>query len=114
MLPTDFGITPELIAHVKQQEGWVDHAYLCPAGYPTIGYGHRIGQLITDRITPEQGEDLLMRDLRIFRDSALRFSPGLVREPPRRLAAIVDFCFNLGPHAYASSTLRKCVDAEDW
>lgn len=27
---------------LKQHEGYVDHAYKCPAGYWTIGYGHNL------------------------------------------------------------------------
>ncbi|WP_162184379.1 glycoside hydrolase family protein [Candidatus Liberibacter solanacearum] len=31
-----------------------------------------------------------------------------------RISAIGDFVFNLGIGRYLASTLRKCVDAEDW
>lgn len=111
-----FGITPDLIALVKREEGWVPHPYRCPAGYLTIGYGHRISTALAPHpnLTLEEGEQLLMQDLRIYRDAALRLSPGLAHEVPSRLAALTDFCFNLGSGAYEKSTLRKTVDAGMW
>lgn len=113
---TDYGLTPELIALVKKTEGWVPHPYICPAGYPTIGWGHRIPSLDHPNISVEEGEQLLMSDLRTKRDHALRLSPQLGAEPERRLAAIVDFCFNVGegPKGYEGSTLRKCVNLKWW
>jgi lysozyme len=110
----DFGLTPELVALVKKEEGWVDHPYICPAGYPTIGWGHRIDSMDHPSITPLEGERLLWADLRFHRDAALRLSPNLANEPERRLAAITDFCYNLGPTAYAKSGLRVNVNAGKW
>lgn len=111
---SDFGITPELVALVKKEEGWRPDPYLCPAGLPTIGWGHRIPALDHPAITPLEGERLLWIDLRFHRDAALRLSPNLANEPERRLAAITDFCFNLGPTAYAKSGLRVNVNAGEW
>lgn len=88
--------------------------YLCPAGYPTIGYGHRIPSLDTAPISKAEGEKLLLSDLAFYRDSVVALSPGLLAQPERRCAALVDFAFNLGPNRYRASTLRKRVEAEDW
>lgn len=33
---------------------------------------------------------------------------------PNRLAALIDFTFNLGKGNLQSSTLRRCVNAGDW
>lgn len=109
-----FGLTPELVAFIKDQEKWSAKPYLCPAGYPTIGYGHRIDSLDHEPLKPLEGERLLWQDLRFYRDAALRMSPNLAQEPERRLAAITDFCFNLGPSAYAKSGLRTSVNAGNW
>lgn len=111
---TDFGITPELVALVKKEEGWVDHPYLCPAGYPTIGWGHRISSMDHPPITVAEGERYLWADLRFHRDAALKLSPSLEQEPERRLAAITDFVYNCGPVAYAKSRLRVKVSEKDW
>lgn len=109
-----FGLTPELISLVKTHEGWVSHPYLCPAGYPTIGYGHRIPSMRHPSIDMQEGDHLLMSDLHTARDHALRLSPILMVSGERRCAAIVDFIFNLGWGAYRDSTLRKRVDVANW
>lgn len=114
MSPNNFGLTPELLTALRKEEGWVPKPYICPAGYPTIGYGHRIPSMNHPSITEEYGEMLLLSDARFARDVALRHSPNLAAEPERRTAAIVDFIFNLGGGNYSSSTLKKCVDRGDW
>lgn len=109
-----FGLTPELVEAIKQEEGLRLKPYLCQAGYPTIGWGHRIPSLAHPPITAARAQEILEADLLNFRDAALRLSPGLRDEPERRIAAVIDFCFNLGIAAYAGSTLRKKVNAKEW
>jgi lysozyme len=109
-----FGLTPDLVEHIKREEGLVLKPYLCPAGYPTIGYGHRIPSMQHPVLTAAQAQILLEQDLIHYRNAALRLSPGLRDEPEQKLGAIIDFCFNAGIAAYAGSTLRKKVDAKDW
>ena len=46
--------------------------------------------------------------------ATLRFCPVLATEPERRLAAIVDFTFNLGAGRLQASTLRRRVNQRDW
>lgn len=110
----NYGITPELISLVKKAEGWVPHPYICPAGYPTIGWGHRIPSLDHPNITVEEGERLIQADLRQKRDAALALSPILAHSPERYLAAIVDFCYNDGEGNYEGSRLRKCINMGAW
>jgi lysozyme len=40
--------------------------------------------------------------------------PGLATEPEGRLAAIVDFTFNLGAGRLQTSTLQRRVNQRDW
>lgn len=47
-------------------------------------------------------------------DATLRFCPVLATEPEGRLAAIVDFTFNLGAGRLQTSTLRRRVNQRDW
>lgn len=110
----DFGITPELLALVRHEEGWRSKPYLCPSGKPTIGYGHRIPSLDHPEITVVEGERLLADDLKRYRQNALALSPGLATEPELRCSAIIDFCYNAGVTAYATKTLRKLVNAKKW
>jgi lysozyme len=110
----DFGLTPELVALVKHIEGWRSAPYLDPVGLPTIGYGHRIPSLDHPHLTQEEGDQLLMADLRSHRDAVLRLSPILADQPERRLAALTDLCFNCGSDEYARSHLRTQVNAGEW
>lgn len=109
-----FGITPELVERLKFEEGLRLHPYLCQAGYPTIGFGHRVPSLAHPAITAGEAVQILQDDLVMYRDAALRLSPVLRQEPEQRLAAVIDFCFNLGIAAYAGSTLRKKVNLKEW
>jgi Phage lysozyme len=40
--------------------------------------------------------------------------PGLINETAERLAAIIDFAFNLGAGNLKASTLRRKINAGDW
>jgi lysozyme len=44
----------------------------------------------------------------------LRYCPVLATEPEGRLAAIVDFTFNLGAGRLQTSTLRRRINQRDW
>ena len=87
--------------------------YVCPAGYWTIGYGHLCDSKHPP-ITEAEAEVYLARDLRTALAATLRCCPVLVTEPEGRLAAIVDFTFNLGAGRLQTSTLRRRVNQLDW
>ncbi len=89
------------------------HPYVCPAGYWTIGYGH-LCQPDHPPISEEEGESYLAADLQIALRATLRYCPVLATEPEGRLAAIVDFTFNLGTGRLQTSTLRRRVNQEHW
>lgn len=97
----------------KHFEGFSSKPYICPAGYPTIGYGH-LCKPDHPRITQEQGLAYLEADLGKALMATLRYCPILAAEPERRLAAIVDFTFNLGVGRLQTSTLRRRINARDW
>ncbi|MCE2646976.1 MAG: lysozyme [Burkholderiaceae bacterium] len=89
------------------------HPYVCPAGFWTIGYGHLCVQTHPP-ISQAEGEAYLTRDLVTALDATLRFCPVLATQPEGRLAAIVDFTFNLGAGRLQTSTLRRRVNQQDW
>ena len=89
------------------------YPYLCPAGYATQGHGLRVAGLNVAPCTVAQARARLRAVLPLYVGHALRLSPGLAGYPGR-LAAVADFIFNLGPTAYAGSTLRKKINARDW
>ncbi len=89
------------------------HPYVCPAGHWTIGYG-RLCKPDHSPISQDQAEEFLREDLRTALVATLRFCPVLAVEPEGRLAAIVDFTFNLGAGRLQTSTLRRRVNQRDW
>lgn len=89
------------------------HPYVCPAGYWTIGYGHLCDPKHLP-ITEAEAGVYLARDLMKAFHATLRYCPVLATEPEARLAAIVDFTFNLGAGRLQVSTLRRRINQRDW
>jgi lysozyme len=89
------------------------HPYVCPAGFWTIGYGHLCDPKHPP-ITVAEGEAFLAQDLTNALNATLRYCPVLATEPERRLAAIVDFTFNLGAGRLQTSTLRRRINQREW
>ena len=89
------------------------YPYVCPAGYHTIGFGH-LCKPDHPPITRDEAEDYLAQDLVIALNATLRYCPVLATEPDGRLAALVDFTFNLGAGRLQTSTLRRRVNQGDW
>ncbi len=89
------------------------HPYVCPAGYWTIGYGHLCDPKHPP-INEAEAEVYLSRDLMSALSATLRYCPVLATEPEGRLAALVDFTFNLGAGRLQTSMLRRRVNQRDW
>jgi len=98
---------------VRKHDPGRAHPYLCPAGYWTIGYGHLCDPKHPP-ITETEAEAYLAQDLKVALAATLRYCPVLATEPEGRLAAIVDFTFNLGAGRLQTSTLRRRVNQRDW
>jgi lysozyme len=100
-------------------EGFSSKPYVCPAGYPTIGYGTVYkpdGTKVTmqdEPISNELANDWLMGELQNnYMTGVLKASPILIANV-RLLAAITDFAYNLGVGRYRASTLKRRVDSND-
>lgn len=115
-------VPPQAIELAKRFEGFHRvpkndpnraYPYLCPAGFPTIGYGH-LCTMDHPPITEAEAEVYLASDLQTALAATLRYCPVLTKEPEGRLAAIVDFTFNLGAGRLQTSTLRRRVNQRDW
>jgi lysozyme len=95
---------------IKQQEGFRSRTYLDVAGFPTIGYGHRLINpgSFPDGISEIEAAEILASDVRDAEQSVER----LVKAPltQGQFDALVDFCFNLGSGRLASSTLLKVLN----
>ena len=79
----------------------------------TIGYGH-LCRPDHPPITEAEAEVYLAKDLQTALAATLLYCPVLANEPESRLAAIVDFTFNLGAGRLQTSTLRRRVNQRDW
>jgi lysozyme len=89
------------------------HPYICPAGFWTIGFGHLCDQNHPP-ITENEAEVYLAQDLQTALRATLRYCPVLATEPDARLAAIIDFTFNLGAGRLQTSTLRRRINQREW
>lgn len=96
---------------IKRWEGLRLETYSCPAGVPTIGYGHTGASVLPgSKITEHQADVILAADLEKFEAGVDRMAPGL---PGNEFSALVSFAFNLGLAALERSTLLKKVLAGD-
>jgi lysozyme len=93
--------------------------YLCSAGVATIGYGatyYEDGTSVTLKdppITRERAEALLLWMVRrVYLPAVVKLCPAA--DKPERIAALIDFTFNLGVGRLKGSTLRRKVNAGDW
>jgi lysozyme len=89
------------------------HPYVCPAGFWTIGFGHLCAP-DHPPITEIEAEVYLSQDLATALNATLRYCPVLATASEARLAALVDFTFNLGAGRLQTSTLRRRVNQRDW
>ena len=104
----------------KKFEGLRLKPYICPAGYPTQGYGTVIKpdgsrvKMEDPPITKEVAESWLMTELRkTYIPGVLKASPHLAAYP-NTLGALSSFAYNLGVPRYRASTLRKRINDRDW
>ena len=108
-------LTGDGLALIKRFEGFKPEIYICPGGWPTIGYGHVVRnderERFTDGIDEATAEDLLRRDVETAERAVLRF----IRVPLEdgQFDALGSFTFNLGAGALQRSTLRRKANREE-
>lgn len=109
-------ITDKGLALIKSSEKLVLTTYICPAGYPTIGYGHVVkaceAESFVGGITEARAEELLQVDVVAARRAVLRLIS--VRLSDGQFDALVSFTFNLGGGALQRSTLRRKLNRGDY
>ena len=106
-------------ALARRFEGLRLSPYLCSAGVPTIGFGatyYEDGTSVTLRdppISKERADALLLWMVRrVYLPAVMKLCPAV--DKPQRIAALIDFTFNLGVGRLKGSTLRKRINAEQW
>lgn len=97
---------------VRKFEGCELKAYLCPAGIPTIGYGHTHNVKLGDTCTQQQADEWLEDDF-FYATSDVK---SVVKVPltDNQLDALASFVFNLGVRKLIQSTLLKKLNAKDY
>lgn len=102
------------LAIVKRYEGMSRHAYKCPAGYWTIGYGHRVkpSERFNEPLTDKSMDQLLESDL----SEACKAVQRLIKVPVRdnQFSALVSFTFNLGSGCFQRSVLRARLNRGEY
>jgi len=103
-------LSSEGLELIKRFEGFRSRQYTDVAGFPTIGYGHRIvpPESFPGGLSEPQAANLLARDV-----SAAELAVGhqvKVALTQGQFDALVDFCFNLGSGRLAGSTLLRVLN----
>lgn len=100
-------------------EGVYLKPYACPAKIATIGIGSTVY---------EDGRRVTLKDPPITRDRAValcayhlrkRCLPVILKhcpelDTPRRLAAVLSFCYNVGEGSLERSTMRRAINRRAW
>ena len=91
---------------IKDFEGLRLKAYLCPAGVPTIGWGHTMGVKIGETITEAQASDYLVEDIAPIE---VLLNSQHINFRQEQFDALVSWIFNLGVNAFGGSTMLKYI-----
>lgn len=100
-------VSADGLALIRRFEGFSAEVYRCPAGFLTVGYGHRVAQAEAP-ISRDMAERWLQEDAAV----AARAIRRLIAVPltQGQFDALVSFTFNLGAGALERSTLRQVIN----
>jgi len=109
-------LSAEGLELIKRFEGFRSRQYTDVAGFPTIGYGHRIvppesfpPESFPAGVSEPQAATILAGDVSAAEQAVCRLVKVALTQG--QFDALVDFCFNLGAGRLASSTLLRCLNA---
>lgn len=106
-------VSDDCVLRFKRLEKFKSKKYLCPAGKPTIGYGHVIleHEVFTE-ITEPQGEEILRNDIKKAERSVNKYVTVTLNQ--NQYDALVLLAFNIGGEAFRASTLRRKLNYGDY
>jgi lysozyme len=111
--PLPWSLSENGVRFIMANESLRLKAYPDSAGIWTIGYGstHIEGVPVQpgDMIGPEQAARCLRKDCRRFVTALQRLVTQPLTQP--QIDALTDFMYNVGGSSFASSTLRKIINA---
>lgn len=98
---------------IKEFEGFRDKAYKCPAGQWTIGYGSTHwgdGTPVKegDTITREDADALVEH----YCNTKIKYPRGDFLSFQKE--ALCSLIYNIGQGNFDRSTLKKCIERQDW
>jgi len=95
---------------IKKFEGFSDKEYICPAGKPTIGYGHVIlaNEYFQEPMTRRHVEILLKKDLKPREKSLNSFLKVNINQ--NQFDALISLMYNIGVDNFRKSTLLKFIN----
>tara|TARA_Y100001937_G_scaffold29010_1_gene41878 strand:- start:2096 stop:2539 length:444 start_codon:yes stop_codon:yes gene_type:complete len=93
---------------IKHFEGCELESYRCSANVLTIGYGTTKNVVEGMKITQNQAEEMLMKDLEEFEEYVEDLID--VKLEQHQFDALVAWTYNLGPTNLKTSTLRKVLN----
>jgi lysozyme len=105
-------ISLEGLSLIKKFEGLRLKAYKCSANVLTIGYGHTGGVKETDKITLEEADSLLEKDIAKFEEYVS--DNVIVKLNQSQFDALVAWTFNLGPGNLRESTMLKKLNNQEY
>ncbi len=96
---------------LKKSEGFCNRIYLDVAGFPSIGYGHRVlaSESFPQGIPEAQGAHMLARDVRDAEAAVKRLVRVALTQG--QFDALVDFVYNLGAGRLGASTLLQDLNS---
>lgn len=108
-------IGDDLLAALREAEGFSAVPYLCPAGRWTNGYGNTHGVTAdSPPVSRDEAEAALRAEATKMEAAVLKVCPMLIGEPQARVDAMVDFAYNFGPNKVVGTTLAKRIAERDW
>ena len=89
-------------------------AYRCPAGVPTIGFGHTSGVKMGDTVTMEKALQLLEEDVTVFARSLEKVLDAIEAHiNQNQFDALVSFVFNIGMGNFMKSTMFDLLEKNE-
>jgi lysozyme len=103
-------LSAEGLELIKRFEGFRGQQYTDVAGFPTIGYGHRVvpPESFPGGVSEPQAANLLAGDVSAAECAVGRLVKVALTQG--QFDALVDFCFNLGSGRLAGSTLLRVLN----
>ncbi|MCP5362255.1 MAG: lysozyme [Hyphomicrobiales bacterium] len=108
--PHTLSISRNGITFIAEHEAFKPEVYLDQAGYPTIGYGHKLlsGESYPDGISREEALTLLEKDVSKAESAIQRLVKVSLNQ--HQYDALVSLVYNIGSGNFASSTLLRLLN----